>query len=1099
MTVPVTSTTDVMVSLSRLGDGPTLSLITPDGVVVTPDNLPEGIGYQEVITYTQGSASGCGCSACKASASEPVDVSTATTSLDGVTFAEGQQSVIRQYSLSNPDVVAEQAALAMETAHVMMNSAETRVRVLHAAAGAPAVDVTIGAAHAVSDLDFGAITEYANVMPDTYAVQVTGAGGGTVLAEATLEALIGSDYTIAVTGAAPDVSVQIVADENGMPSKATGEASLRVVHLSPDTGWIDVGLTGLDPLVTGVAFRTATEQFGITAGVEIALDVRDSGDETVLVTLPAQVFEENHVYTLFVLGLSDGAPALQALLTEDATPPARLRLLHATAGVSDVDVYADDVRIYSDLPFGWHTEYLALQPGSHNIQVMPAGMRGPILLDTTLELTGGTDVTLVAAGASEAMQGWELADDNQLPAVEQSRLRLVHASSGAPAVDLAVVDGATLFASVGYQDAPTYLSLDAGTYNFEVREAGGETVLLTIEDVVLDEGDVNTLALLGLVAGEPDLALVPTRDRIASGRATQSTFVINQAQTGDWQVKLGGYLEPDASYQLVVFGAVPEPALSGVVATSTSPTTLDVSYRLTSDRPGSLVSIYANGGAITTTHVITNTEGITETVVTDAFYGVPLATGLEPAYDGSLQTESFSLAALPSGDYHIWVEADDGVNEPTRIYASEVVTVVSPWEDTWTANVQAVPTYGQIEVSWDPCPFADVDSYAIYLGTEPGAPTETIVAGHVLTRTIGGPQAGQTYYLSVGAYDERATRETLSEEISVTASVAEFTLDVSPATPVIQGGEEIQIDLTLTTALDPYPENASLYVSHLPDGLSLDLDEINVAPTQDGAIVPATLAASDALPAGDYTITLEAHGGGVVKVVELVVTVRKPYFTLAATPASVVLAEGENTAVILDVAGFDGETDEVLLMVENPPVGLVWELSASTAFPGESVTLTLEDSDLLSGGSHTLHVVGTDGQGQFDLGLSVTVEKSDFGISPVGEAWKLALGRTGTFGAEVWSYLDWTDPVTLTVDAESLPDGVTVTLQEAPPAVTLADGSIIVMPATQVELIISVASDATPGSYVLALVGESGERWHSVNLPLTIYEPQLGYLPAIRK
>ena len=122
-----------------------------------------------------------------------------------------------------------------------MNSAETRVRVLHAAAGAPALDVVIGAAHSGVRPELRRHHRICQrSCPTAYAVQVTEAGGGAVLAETTLEALIGSDYTIAVTGSASDVSVQIVPDENGMPTKGHGPGQPAGGASSPPirAGWM---------------------------------------------------------------------------------------------------------------------------------------------------------------------------------------------------------------------------------------------------------------------------------------------------------------------------------------------------------------------------------------------------------------------------------------------------------------------------------------------------------------------------------------------------------------------------------------------------------------------------------------------------------------------------------------------------------------------------------------------------------------------------------------------------------------------------------------------------------------------------------------------
>ena len=50
---PITATTDVIFALQRSQSVPTLTLLTPLGAEITPNNLPANVQFAEVLTYTR--------------------------------------------------------------------------------------------------------------------------------------------------------------------------------------------------------------------------------------------------------------------------------------------------------------------------------------------------------------------------------------------------------------------------------------------------------------------------------------------------------------------------------------------------------------------------------------------------------------------------------------------------------------------------------------------------------------------------------------------------------------------------------------------------------------------------------------------------------------------------------------------------------------------------------------------------------------------------------------------------------------------------------------------------------------------------------------
>ena len=211
---------------------------------------------------------------------------------------------------------------------------------------------------------------------------------------------------------------------------------------------------------------------------------------------------------LSLTGAAEAAGAAQQTQT-------RLRAVHAAPDTPAVDVAVDGAVTFPGLAFPSVAAYANANPGDHDVRVLPAGdPRAAPLLDTTANLAADSEHTLVIVGRSGALEPLLLQDDNSAPPPGQARLRFVHASPDAPAVDVAVAGGPVLFSNVAYKNVGNYITRAAGTVSLEVREAGTNNVLLPLPDLPLNNCSVYTLFLTGLRAGEPPLQGVLSLDAI---------------------------------------------------------------------------------------------------------------------------------------------------------------------------------------------------------------------------------------------------------------------------------------------------------------------------------------------------------------------------------------------------------------------------------------------------------------------------------------------------------------------------------------------------------------------------------------------------------
>ena len=339
---------------------------------------------------------------------------------------------------------------------------------------------------------------------------------------------------------------------------------------------------------------------------------------------------------------------------------------------------------------------------------------------------------------------------------------------------------------------------------------------------------------------------------------------------------------------------------------------------------------------------------------------------------------------------------------------------------------------------------------------------------------------GQTYYIAVGAYDGEA--EDLdadgipgvviwSDEVTGVPLGASFELAATdPAVTVVGGGDSETISFQVINTGDREP-NVGLYVEDAPDGINVTLADRFVLATAAGAVTALDISATDTLRGGVYPVTIAGSAGGTVRTLELLITVEEPRFELAATPTVVTMQTGESAQVQIDATRLFGEADPINLDV-TAPSGLDWSLDDDRLEGSDSATLTLSDTSLLPGGDYTLHVVGRDGENEYDLAIPLVMAKPKFTLAAAHLNWWVAPDASVAIKLDVGAEYGWDTPVTLSINPDYLPHGITGGLAATPSGTPVS--TLTVTPPTSVYLKLSAAADTAEDLYVLHVNVESG-------------------------
>ncbi len=382
-------------------------------------------------------------------------------------------------------------------------------------------------------------------------VEVAATGGGPTVFDGSVPVEAGTNYTIAAIGEIGNGADQpfeplILQDDPSDPGPDT--ARVRLVHASPDAPAVDVTLASTgDALFDGLSYGNAADYVEVPAG-DYTLQVRGDtpGNDGSVVAEFDVSLDGGNAYTAFAAGYlsPDDEPAdtpfdLQLYETEPGdTPPSGsggVRVAHVSPNAPNVDVSVDGATVIEDLAFGTlrpstadpglfgvrienvstpgtleTTQYLDVPAGDRQVGI--AAATGPTVFDGTVPVGAGTDYTIAAIGelGDEADQPFEplvLQDDTSDPGAGTARVRLVHASPDAPAVDVTLAStGDALFDGLSYGNAADYVEVPAGDYTLQVRgdTPGNDGSVVAEFDVSLAGGEVYSAFATGYLSPDDE-------------------------------------------------------------------------------------------------------------------------------------------------------------------------------------------------------------------------------------------------------------------------------------------------------------------------------------------------------------------------------------------------------------------------------------------------------------------------------------------------------------------------------------------------------------------------------------------------------------------
>ncbi|RTE86487.1 MULTISPECIES: DUF4397 domain-containing protein [Gammaproteobacteria] len=425
---------------------------------------------------------------------------------------------------------------------------DSYVRVHHAAADAPRVNVAVDGEIFLEDVDYQVSSGVTMVTEGTYSVGVDAIlpdqTTPTVIGPVDLDLAADMRYEVVALGSVADETLEPLVIANEVSDVASGEARIQVLHGLEGGPTVDVFLTEVDadlsmaqPAAT-LAYQDYTPQVDVTAG-EYQIRVTVSGDtDTVVFDSGAVMLEDgadlfltatanvaaNTTDRPLALLVADGAES-SVLYSQDTG--ADVRVVHAVSDAPNVDVLVDGAVAISDLAFPDYAGYVNLAANTYDIAVTPTGQNGTVVIDaadTALANAQAYSVFAVGLLGDSTITAAILADSNRRVATE-AIVRIVHASPAAGEVDIYVTatddisEADPAFTAVDFDAAALQstgnVALTPGEYYVTVTPTGSKTAAIGPIMLDLQGGGLYTAVAVDPSAGGtlPQLILMDDLDQ----------------------------------------------------------------------------------------------------------------------------------------------------------------------------------------------------------------------------------------------------------------------------------------------------------------------------------------------------------------------------------------------------------------------------------------------------------------------------------------------------------------------------------------------------------------------------------------------------------
>ena len=308
-------------------------------------------------------------------------------------------------------------------------------------------------------------------------------------------------------------------------------------------------------------------------------------------------------------------------------------------------------------------------------------------------------------------------------------------------------------------------------------------------------------------------------------------------------------------------------------------------------------------------------------------------------------------------------------------------------------------------------------------------------------------------------------------------TAANFTIAAAPASLTIVQGN--QGNSTITTTVNGGFNNAiALSATGVPSGTTVSFNPSTI-PAPGSGTSTMTITVGVSTPVGTYPITVSGNGGGVQQNTTVTLTVAPPpSFTIAASPASLTIAQGNQGTSTITTTVSGGFNSSIALSATGAPSGTTVSFNPVTIpAPGSGTSvMTIIVGSATPTGTYPITVTGNGGGLQQNTTVTLTVAApANFTIAASPASLSITQGNQGT--SSITTTISGSFNSSIVLSATGAPSGTTVSFN---PSTIPAPGS------GTSTMTITVGASTPTGTYPITVTGNGGGIQRNTTVTLTV-------------
>ena len=183
-------------------------------------------------------------------------------------------------------------------------------------------------------------------------------------------------------------------------------------------------------------------------------------------------------------------------------PESAISVTQASYDAGALDLFVNKEKANkNEFKFANTTGYLRILSGKNSITLKKAGKTDTVKT-AEIDFKESKVYSLFVVNKVEDIEYLLIEDNLAAPKDGEANLRFINASPGSDKLTISVKDAENnLFENIEFKTASNFKEVSPKTYAFEIRHAGKDEVLFTLEDVKIEKGKIYTIWTKGIVDG----------------------------------------------------------------------------------------------------------------------------------------------------------------------------------------------------------------------------------------------------------------------------------------------------------------------------------------------------------------------------------------------------------------------------------------------------------------------------------------------------------------------------------------------------------------------------------------------------------------------